>query len=79
MVIWNNLTPWPIEWWAHYFLITKILVAGLIGVVSTVWFSIGGTLDLVKLFQRLAAKQDNVLDDGRVQHDDENAAKAKSN
>ena len=79
VVIWNKLTPWPIEWWAHYFLITKILVAGLIGVVSTVWFSIGGTLDLIKLFQRLAQKQDNVLDDGRVRHDDDEAAPAPKN
>ncbi|MBQ9502923.1 MAG: sodium:panthothenate symporter, partial [Lentisphaeria bacterium] len=66
VVIWNRISPWPVEWWSHYFLITKILVAGLIGLVSTVWFSIGGTLDLMKLFKRLAEKQDNVLDDGRV-------------
>ena len=78
VVIWNKVTPWPIEWWAHYFFITKILVAGLIGIVSTVWFSIGGTLDLIKLFQRLAQKQDNVLDDGRVQHEaDDDTPKPK--
>ena len=66
VVIWNKITPWPIKWWAHYFFITKILVAGLIGVVSTVWFSIGGTLDLMRLFRRLAEKKDDILDDGRV-------------
>jgi len=66
VIVWNKISPWPVGWWSHYFLVTKILVAGLIGLVSTVWFSIGGTLDLMKLFKRLAEKQDNILDDGRV-------------
>ena len=50
--------------------VTRILVAGAIGLVSTVWFSIGGTLDLRRLFKRLAEKQDNFLDDGRVTDSD---------
>ncbi len=39
-------------------------------VVSTVWFTIGGTVDLRRLFKRLKAnletRQTNILDDGRV-------------
>ncbi|MBQ7207339.1 MAG: sodium:panthothenate symporter [Lentisphaeria bacterium] len=66
VVVWNKISPWPASWWSHYFFVTRILVAGAIGLVSTVWFSIGGTLDLRRLFKRLAEKQDNVLDDGRV-------------
>ena len=66
VIIWNKISPWPTDWWSHYFFVTRILVAGAIGLVSTVWFSIGGTLDLRRLFKRLAEKQDNVLDDGRV-------------
>ena len=38
----------------------------LIGVVSTVWFTIGGTRDLIRMFKDLGAKQANMLDDGRV-------------
>ncbi len=66
VVIWNYFSPLSDQWWADYFYVTRIVVAGIIGLVSTVWFSIGGTVDLMKLFKRLATKEDNVLDDGRV-------------
>ena len=42
------------------------MVSGLIGVVSTVWFMIGGSIDLYRLFRDLDKKQANLLDDGRV-------------
>ncbi|MBO7146868.1 MAG: sodium:panthothenate symporter [Lentisphaeria bacterium] len=66
MIIWNVFQPWPDLWWAHYFYWTSILIAGLIGIISTVWFSIGGTLDLMRLFRDLATKEQDDLDDGRV-------------
>ncbi len=66
VVVWNYFTPWSMEWWGHYFFIKNLLVAGIIGLISTVWFSICGTIDLVQLFKDLDAKQDDVLDDGRV-------------
>lgn len=68
-IVWNAFYRWPAEWWANYFFINSILVAGLVGAVSTVWFSIGGTVDLMRMFRCLEerAKEDiNVLDDGRV-------------
>jgi hypothetical protein len=37
-----------------------------IGIVSTIWFSIGTVIDLKKLFTRLNEREPNVLDDGRV-------------
>ena len=43
-----------------------LLVPGIVAVVSTIWFSIGGSIDLYRLFQRLKEKEDNDLDDGRV-------------
>ena len=43
-----------------------MVIAGIIGVISTVWFGIYSTRDLFRLFRDLAAKEDNVLDDGRV-------------
>lgn len=66
IVIWNLISPWPDQWWANWWGIEKIWVTGVIGIVSTVWFLIGGTIDLRRLFQRLETKEVNMLDDGRV-------------
>lgn len=49
-----------------WFFLNNFLLAGAIGAVSTVWFTIGGTMDLRRLFRDLAQKEANVLDDGRV-------------
>jgi len=66
VLIWNAISPWPDYWWAHYFFWTHIMVSGLIGIVSTFWFMIGGSIDLYRLFRDLDKKQANMLDDGRV-------------
>ena len=63
-MIWLNTGP--DTWWAEWFWIYNIIVPGIIAVVSTVWFTIGGTWDLRLLFQRLEGKEENLLDDGRV-------------
>ena len=66
LTVWNTIAPWPDSWWADWFKIYNLIVPGIIAAVSTVWFSIGGTWDLRRLFKRLAEKEDNLLDDGRV-------------
>ncbi|MFH1970523.1 MAG: hypothetical protein ABIJ53_09430, partial [Verrucomicrobiota bacterium] len=66
LVIWNKFSPWPDIWWANWFFFNNFILAGIIGIVSTVWFTIGGTIDLNRLFKRLREKEFNVLDDGRV-------------
>ena len=43
------------------------MVAGIIGIISSIWFPICGTIDLIKLFKRLETKESNDLDDGRVE------------
>ena len=66
IVIWNLIDPWPNHWWANWFLFNNLIVVGVIGIISTIWFAIGGTWDLMRLFKRLEAKETNPHDDGRV-------------
>jgi Na+/proline symporter len=68
VLIWNAIDPWPAEWWSWYFFITVIVVGIIIGAVSTVWFMIGGFIDLRRLFKDLARRVDNPLDDGWVEN-----------
>lgn len=67
VIIWNWISPWPAEWWSMYFFITVIVVGIVVGVVSTIWFMIGGIVDMRRLFRDLAARVDNPLDDGWVE------------
>ena len=67
VLIWNLISPWPTHWWSEYFFITSLVVTGIVGVVSTFWFLIGGVLDTKRLFRDLAARVDNPLDNGQVE------------
>jgi Na+/proline symporter len=72
ILIWNTLFyRWPIEWWGIKFFITGLVVPGIIAVISTVWFAIGGSIDLYRLFKRLDAKVTDDTDDGTVEKDEE--------
>ena len=66
-LIWNVISPWPKEWWGKYFWVTEIMMTTIIGIISTFWFAIGGSLDLRRLFKDLATKKINLQDDGRVE------------
>lgn len=67
VVIWNAVTPWPIEWWGHYFFITTLLIPGLAAFVSIFWFGIGGVVDMWRLFRDLKLRVANPLDNGQVE------------
>ena len=67
ITIWNLVFGlWPTKWWVNWFFIQNFIIAFGIGLVSTVWFTIGGTLGLRQMFKRLAKHEENKLDDGRV-------------
>ncbi|WP_269523632.1 sodium:solute symporter family protein [Coraliomargarita parva] len=66
VIVWNAISPWPDKWWSIYFFVVYIFVAMIYGIVSTVWFLIGGIIDTFRLFRDLKARIDNPLDDGRV-------------
>lgn len=64
---WNAVSPWDIGKWKWYFFVCFFAVPIAIAVISTFWFSIGGTKDLFRLFRDLKARTKvNTLDDGRV-------------
>jgi hypothetical protein len=67
VLIWNMISPWPLEWWSTYFFITSLVVTAVLGVISTVWFLIGGVIDLRKLFRDLERRVDDPLDNGMVE------------
>nr|WP_281398081.1 hypothetical protein [Ruficoccus amylovorans] len=67
VLIWNLISPWPTQTWSTYFLVTSLWVTAVLGVISTVWFLIGGIVDIRKLFRDLAARIDDPLDNGMVE------------
>lgn len=66
VAVWNLFSPWSNDAWSIWFYFNNFILAGVIGLVSTVWFTIGGTRDLRQLFKDLALKRQNTLDDGTV-------------
>lgn len=66
VVIWNMISPWTPHMWSIYFWIGTIPTALIVGVVSTVWFLVGGIVDTKRLIKDLEARIANPLDDGRV-------------
>ncbi len=67
VVIWNWISPWPVEWWSWYFFIMIIVLGCVVGVISTAWFMIGGIIDTRRLFRDLKARVNDPLDDGWVE------------
>jgi len=66
VVIWNLISPWPVEWWGTYFFIKTLLIPCVVAFISTFWFGIGGAVDLFRLFRDLEHREADVLDNGQV-------------
>ncbi|MHB9070876.1 MAG: sodium:solute symporter family protein [Sedimentisphaerales bacterium] len=67
VLLWNVcFGQWPKNWWSTWFFIQYIVVGFIIGAITTVWFTVGGIIDLRKMFQNLAKRKVNALDNGRV-------------
>ncbi|MCC7517677.1 MAG: sodium:proline symporter [Verrucomicrobiae bacterium] len=60
------LRPWPIHVWSTYWHINQVIVPLLVGIVTTVWFTWGGTRDLIRLFRTLPTVKRDARDDGTV-------------
>ncbi len=64
--IWNLIAVWPDRWWANWWLF-KICLAATIGVISVIWFTIGGIFNIKELFKTLSTKVRDDKDDGMVE------------
>ena len=69
-LIWNLFQSWPKSWWNTYFWVTFLAVPVATGLISTVWFMIGGTHDTIRLFRDLARRVENPDDNGQVLAED---------
>lgn len=67
ILIWSvSFHPPSTEWWFEYTMVTGVWLTAFIGIIVTVWFTIGVTRDLFDLFRTLknVVREDN--DDGTV-------------
>ena len=67
VIIWNLISPWPVQWWGYYILIVFITIPGIMAAITAVWFGICGPMDLIDMFRSLKNRTINELDDGRVE------------
>ena len=66
VVIWNAISPWDMEYWSMQFFITMMLVPMMLGVITTIWFMIGGIIDIKRLFIDLEKKVADDSDNGQI-------------
>ena len=67
VIIWNIFSPWSLKDWGVFFMIVSLVIPSIVAVISTFWFSIGGVIDMKRMFRDLAARTEDVTDDGRVE------------
>ncbi|MBO7147386.1 MAG: sodium:panthothenate symporter [Lentisphaeria bacterium] len=66
IIAWNCFDSWTLKWWGNYYLIRSLLIPGAVAVVTTVWFFIGGLIDLRRMFRDLKNRQIDNDDNGVV-------------
>ncbi|MDQ8194048.1 hypothetical protein QEH59_06410 [Coraliomargarita sp. SDUM461004] len=64
--LWNLIAPWPNEVWKTFWHITGIGIPVFMSFVTAIWFTWGGTRDIIALFRRLKVENVNDLDNGTV-------------
>jgi SSS family solute:Na+ symporter len=77
--VWNWFAPWSNEAWLDFWYVVAIIMPVAWALVGTVWFTWGGIVDMVHLFQKLKTTTHNSLDNGVVvghQNLDEKAGSA---
>ena len=67
IIVWNLFDSWDQKWWDWRFYIANLLIPGIIGIISTVWFLIGGFMDTKRLFHDLKNFKENPFDNGQIE------------
>ena len=57
---------WGERQWSSYFFIITIAVPFVLGIGTTIWFTIGSIMDIRRLFIDLEARKRDALDNGMV-------------
>ncbi len=55
-------------WWFQYTFVTGVYIPLVLGVITTIWFTIGTTRDILDLLKNLKLASHNDHDDGTVRH-----------
>ncbi|MBO7153941.1 MAG: sodium:panthothenate symporter [Lentisphaeria bacterium] len=63
----NIFFEWTPKMWGQYFYITHLIIPLPIAIITTVWFFVGGVIDLRRLFIDLAKRKEDYLDNGMVE------------
>lgn len=66
IAVWNIISPWPQEWWNMKFFLTSLIIPSVVGIITTVWFLIGGIIDLRRLFKDLKTRKEDANDNGQI-------------
>ncbi len=66
VVIWNRFSPWCAAWWGNYFLVTLLIIPGIVAAITSVWMTIGGIINMRQMFRDLKNRRINDLDNGMV-------------
>jgi SSS family solute:Na+ symporter len=68
VVLMNSETTnrWATAAWSRYWLVFGVVVPFVIGLATTIWFTIGGVRDLRDFFRALRVLKRDATDDGRV-------------
>ncbi|MBC2594462.1 hypothetical protein H5P28_09350 [Ruficoccus amylovorans] len=64
--LWNLIAPWPTAVWKEFWHVVGIGIPVLMALVTGVWFTWGGSRDIIRLFRMLKSQQVNEFDDGTV-------------
>ncbi len=68
LIWWLFVGPLSDAWWFQYAFVTGICIPLVLGVITTIWFTIGTTRDIISLLRMLKVARHNDRDDGTVRH-----------